>query len=304
VAPPEPVPAGRVGPARGSGPAGVVMTFDYPDFQTPQAHATTISTTGVPLLRMTNTAGSSLADVIGAAADVVIVPQFATNQPGYEVLIDSYMPASSGTLPFLLVNLLWFDSGTGMVAYRRDLVVPAGNAIANTLECYAYGPMHGDTMAVEVVNLDPAVAQTIQYSVNQTSHVYSIDEAKQYAFAATAPNGFVNPKGVLAANVVAATSPTIGAAASAQVLCGLYSGDVVMTVDNSSSGSPVTVLLFDPAGWATGTVNGEVYSLTVASGATLIQPLTLPFTPLVLKLSNTATAGSITPKVLIIGQQH
>ena len=277
---------------------------DYPDWQTPQAHASQIATTGVPLLRFTNNLGFSASTTIAAATTVTLLPSIAINQPGYEVAVTVSMPAGTGTLPFIRLSLQWLDSKSNIQVARRDVVLAAGNAPANALTYYIRGPMHGDRFIIKAVNIDPAVIATIAWTANQTSHVFEHDEAIQNAYAGTAPNGFVNPGGVATANMIAYLSGPIAAGAAEFGLCALYAGDVILNVDGISALQNMKVELFDPSGYITGSVNSPIFGVDVTAGGSLSQQLTFPFSPLTLKVTNLATAGSISPVVAIEGQLH
>jgi hypothetical protein len=281
-----------------------VTVTDYPDFQTPQAHADRIAVTGVPLLRLTTQLVNGAGVVLAGGASTQLLPSVSVNQPGYEIGIQAYMPASSGTLPFVHLALLWWDFATGLFGARRDMVITAGNAAANFQTYYVRGPMHSNMFRVDGINVDPAVAATLTFMVNQTSHVFEQDEARQYSYVGTAPNGFANPAGVPTTNLVAFANPTLAASASSSFLCALYSGDVVLNIDNSTSSAAVTINLQDAAGIASAHVLGNLFKTVVAAGATLSVPLTLPYTPLVLKVTNAATTGSVTANISITGQQH
>lgn len=277
---------------------------DYPDWQTPQAHATQISVTGVPLLRATNTLSKGSGNTLAGGASEQLLVSTSVNQPGYEVGISVSMPAGTGTLPFLALTLYFWDSATGLFADRRDVVVPCGNGPGNAIACYLRGPMHGDMFRVDATNLDPAVTATIQWFANQTSHVYERDEARQFAYAASAPNGFTNPTGVQSTNDVAHASPTVAASSTSTVLCGLFSGDVYLNVYNPSSTVTAVIDVRDPAGYASGAVASRMFNMSVAAQSSLSAAISLPFTPVTISVTNTATIGTVTPSVTLIGQDH
>lgn len=277
---------------------------DYPDWQTPQAHATQIAVTGVPLLRFTNNLGFAASAALVGAANVTLLPSMAINQPGYEVAVTVSMPAGTGTLPFIRLSLQWLDSVSNIQVARRDVVLACGNAPANALTYYIRGPMHGNRFVVKAVNIDPAVTATIAWTANETSHVYEHDEAIQNAYAGTAPNGFTNPAGVATANLVAYTAASIAASGSNTFLCALQAGDVILNVDAIAAANTTKVELFDPAGYITGTANSPIFGVDVAAAGSASIQLTLPFSPLLLKVTNLGTAGSISPVVALEGQLH
>lgn len=277
---------------------------DYPDWQTPQAHATQIANTGVPLLRFTNNLGFSASQTLAGAGNITLLASMAINQPGYEVAVTVSMPTGSGTAPFIRLSLQWLDSVSNIQMARRDVVLACGNAPGNALTYYIRGPMHGNRFLIKAVNLDPAVTATLAWTANETSHVFEHDEAIQNAYAGTAPNGFVNPAGVATANLVAYTAASIAASGSNTFLCALYANDVVLNIDAIAAANTTKVELFDPAGYITGTANSPIFGIDVAAAGSASIPLTLPFSPLLLKVTNLGTAGSISPVVALEGQLH
>lgn len=277
---------------------------DYPDWQTPAAHAAQIAVTGVPLLRLTNNLAFGAAVPVAGGATVNLLAGGSVNQPGYEMTITVSMPAASGTRPFLHLELIWQDSTSSLFGFRRDVVLACGNAAGNVLTYYLHGPMHSDMFNVSVVNLDPAVTATVAFTINATSHVYEEDHATQFAYAAVAPIGYNNPLGTPTTNVVARENASIPVSSSFSVLCALYSGDVILTVDATVQTVATVIALQDPTGLAAGSVNGTVFRTSVAGGATLAQPLALPFAPMNLVVTNGSATVTINPVITIIGQQH
>ncbi len=277
---------------------------DYPDWQTPQAHATQIALTGVPLLRLTNNSGTASLTTLAGGATVTLVPTTTINQPGYEASFVLWFPAGSGTVPFVQLAFIWIDSASGLTVFQRNVVITAGNGPTNPVHTRMWGPVQGDQIQVVAFNLDPAVTATFDWTVNQTSHVFEHDWASQGAYAGTAPIGFTNPLGMPSTNLLVKHSPTIAASGTDKVLCALWLGDAVLNIDNSGSASSVTVQMQDPAGFASGTAGATLWKGVVAAGATLSQPLTLPATPMLLELQNTATAGSITPSEILVAALH
>jgi hypothetical protein len=281
-----------------------VTVADYPDWQTPQAHATQIATTGVPLLRFTNNLGFSASATIVGGATVTLLPSIAINQPGYEVAVTVSMPAGTGTLPFIRLSLQWLDATSNIQVARRDVVMAAGNAAGNALTYYIRGPMHGNRFIIRAVNIDPAVTATIAWTANETSHVFEHDEAIQNAYAGTAPNGYTNPAGVATANLIAYTAASLAASAANIFLCALYAGDVILNIDSISAANATKVELFDPSGYITGAALSPIFGVTVAAAGSASLQLTLPFSPLLLKVTNLGTAGAISPVVALEGQLH
>ena len=276
---------------------------DYPDFQTPQAHATQIAATGVPLLRMTNNLANDFNVTLAGGASMGLLTGAVINQPGYEITIQASMPSGTGTVPFIQVELLWWDGATGLFGARRDVVVTCGNGSSNQLTYYLRGPMCADRFVVNAVNLDPAVTATLTWTISSTSHVYLYHEAVQYAYAGTAPNGFANPLGVPATQLLCKHSPTVAASGTDKVLCALYLGDALLNVDNTGNTVAVTVEMQDPAGLASGTAGATLFKEVVAASSAVSLPVTLPATPVLLEVLNTATVG-VSVSEILLGQKH
>lgn len=278
--------------------------FDFPDWQVPQAHATTIAQTGVPLLRLSqNVKAGGPTTIVGGGNNTLLTAGSFT-QPGYEIAVSASMPAGTGTLPFVVLELLWTDTSSTLNTARRDIVITAGNGPGNAVTSFFNGPCRGNTLKVVATNLDPSVTVTLNWSINQTSHVYEHDQAGQLAYPATAPNGFANPGGVNGTGVIAWVHPTLTAGQTNAFLCALYGGDVFLNIDTFGITSTINVALTDAPGYATGTTAGEYFGDNVAAGTSLPVAMTLPFSPVLLAVSNLGTAGSVAPKVMITAQNH
>lgn len=277
---------------------------DYPDWQTPAAHASQIAVTGVPLLRASNNLHNNTAGTLAGGASMDLLGDTAVNQVGYEVTIEAWMAAGTGTVPFIQIEVYWWDSVSTLFAYRRDVVVPCGNAVGNILRSFLFGPMHSNMFHVIAKNLDPSVTANLKWTINQTSHLFARDEARQWAYAGTAPNGFSNPDGAPSSNLIAHKVASLASGTSTTVLCSLFAGDVVLNVDNSVGGQACTVQLLDPTGLMAGGVNNQLFKASVPANGILEQPLALPYAPVTVKLSNNATTGTITPTMTLTGQEH
>lgn len=280
------------------------VPFDFPDWQVPQAHATTIAQTGVPLLRLSTSKKFNIGTTIAGGGNSTLLSAGAMTQPGYEIGVRCSMPAGTGTLPFVAFTMTWTDSVTGIQTARRDVVCTAGNGAGNAIVSYFNGPCRGNTLKVVATNIDPAVTVTIDWTINQTSHVYEHDQAGQLAYPGTAPNGFNNAGGINGTGVILWEHPTLTASSQQAFLCALYGGDVFISVDTIGISVPVTISLTDAPGYATGSTSGEFFGSSIAGGSTFTLPMTLPFSPVLVTMGNNSTAPSIAPKVAIVAQNH
>lgn len=282
----------------------MTQPFDFPDWQVPQANATKIAATGVPLLRLSTSKKFNLGTTIAGGASSTLLTAGVMTQPGYEIGFHAYLAAGVGTLPFVAVELLWSDDVTNIATARRDIVITAGNGQANQVTSFFNGPCRGNTLQVVAKNLDPAQTVTLDWTINQTSHVYEHDQAGQLAYPATAPNGYTNATGINGTNLILWAHPTLAAGGSQAYLCALYGGDVFLQLDCTGLQTPTVISITDAPGYATGTTAGDIYSNTVAAGSALFVPMTLPFSPVLVTLSNTGTVANQAPKCTLIAQNH
>lgn len=280
------------------------VPFDFPDWQVPQAHATAVAATGVPLLRLSTNKKFNIGTTIAGGANSTLLTAGAMVQPGYEISMRASLPAGVGTLPFVAVELLWTDSVTSLPTARRDIVITAGNGSANRVTSFFNGPCRGNTLQVVASNLDPAQTVTLDWTINQTSHVYEHDQAGQLAYPAVAPNGYTNATGVNGTNLILWAHPVLAAGGNQAYLCALYGGDVFLQVDCTGLQTPTVISITDAPGYATGTTAGDIYSNTLAANGTLFVPMTLPFSPVLVNLANTGTIGGQAPKATLIAQNH
>lgn len=277
---------------------------DYPDWGTPQANASRIAATGVPLLRASTVVKSANGTTIAGGGSNTLLNAGSFTQPGYEITFNASVPAGTGTLPFVAITMVWSNAATLGQTARRDIVITAGNGTGNKVTSFFNGPARGTTLQLTAKNLDPSVTVTLDWTISQTSHVYEHDQAGQLAYPGTAPNGFTNPGGINGTGVIAWVHPTLGAGVTNAFLCALYGGDVFLNIDTFGISSTINVALTDAPGYATGTTAGEYFGDNVSAGTSLPIAMTLPFSPVLLSVTNLGTTGSVAPKVAIVAQNH
>lgn len=280
------------------------MTFDFPDWQTPQAHATTISKTGVPLLRASNNLAGATGLTLPGPSSANLVVGKAVTQPAFEIAVLASMPAGTGTIPFLNLDLEWSDSVGGLTTARRSIMMTAGNGPSAAITSFITGPCRGNFLTATLTNFDPAVTATVNYTINQTSHVYERDQSGQLAFGSPAPNGFTNPTSKPSSGVVAFANPTIAAGASTSFLCALNVGDAMLEVDALGIAAAVKIVFTDPSGNIAGGSGSHLIVEQVSAGTSVVTPVVLPDAPLLMTVTNTGTVGSIAPHIALLSQAH
>lgn len=275
------------------------VTPDSPDWAPHVALADQISATGVPLLRATNNLGTAVSTTVAGGQQVTLVGPVAVTQPGYEICVQVSIPAGTGTLPFIRMTVTWTDSVSGLTLGFRNYYMTSGNGPGNVLTYYVTGPCHGDQVQVFVTNIDPAATATLQWTVNQTSHLYQHDQLIQPGYAATAPQGFTNPAGDPSTGVLMVATPTIAAATTTSRLLAARSGKALLCVDNFTGTNAMWCKLTDPDSLysSQGAVSAPVLSL--AAGAVANTEVTLPYGPMLLQMRNQGASGSISPGIVI-----
>lgn len=264
---------------------------------------------GIPLLRLTNNLGNASNATIAAGVTSTLLTTTTINQPGYEAEFMVSMPASSGTVPFLKLIVVWTDSVSGLTVGQRTFFLTCGNGSTNALSFYIFGPARGNEISMTLTNLDASATATYSWTFNMTSHIYTADKIVQPSFATTAPNGYTNPVGFPNAAVLLNSNPTILASAATSRLLPVYSGRATIMVNNSGS-TTLHAYLTDPVATGSG-LYGNVQSryegfdnTHLASGDTVMQEIFLPYGPLLLTLTNESTTASGTCNVGIIGSDY
>lgn len=144
---------------------------DYPDFQTPQAHATAISVTGVPLLTLAGTLLTAQNFMIAGGGNVSTAALPIT-QLGYEIQLKLQVPAAA-TVPFVDCVMTWTDNtGNNTVAVERWML-PCGSA-ANYIFT-GTGPTKGSQLTLKLINEDPAQTATVNVVILTNSRIYRRD---------------------------------------------------------------------------------------------------------------------------------
>lgn len=280
------------------------VTPDAPDWAPHVATAAQIAATGVPLLRGTNKLGANNNTVVAPSTTVTLMTTVPVGQPSYEGLLALNLPAGQGTIPFSSVIFNWFDSVTTLNIDSEFFILTAGNGSSNVLQYYVRGPCHGDQLTVTITNLDPLVAMTLQWVINQTSHLWNVHKITQPVYATNAPIGWTNPAGTPALNLLVATAPTLAASASTDRLTAAYSGKAVLSLINQTSGAAVLAALRDPGTLYSGNSQQRYAAVELTGPAAATAEVALPNGPLDLQIVNLSTTTAVTPNVALIALDY
>lgn len=144
---------------------------DYPDFATPQAHATAIAATGVPLLSLPGTMLASTAINI-AGGGTQTIANLPITQLGYEIELLLQIP-NTATIPFLDVVLKWTDATGNNTVARERWMLSCGSAV--NYDYIGTGPTKGSILKITLNNQDPAQTITGSLIVLSNSRIYQRD---------------------------------------------------------------------------------------------------------------------------------
>jgi hypothetical protein len=246
---------------------------DYPDWQTPQAHANTIAATGVPLLtKSTNIVNDINRSVPFGGASITIANRVSVTQIGYEIAITALISALAPTLPVLTVDMIWVDSVTSTTVGHETWNIPIGSSGAGSVHI-GTGPTKANQLTVKLSNNDSAQNATVTTVINQNSRVYARDDWRTESFNAI-PNAILplhDQQGNTLADLLTSALPANG---SQTRLLPLYSGRVSIAFSSAvSKAGTLQVTNLDPSVSAAG-----IYLLLAipASNNTTIVTVSLP----------------------------
>lgn len=148
-----------------------MTVVDYPDFATPQANATAISTTGVPLLALAGTLLTSQVFTLtgGQTQNSAVIP---ITQLGYEISLSCQI-GNAATVPFVDAILLWMDPTGNVTIAQEKWILPCQSTGSFTIT--GTGPTKGAQLKLRLVNEDPAVTATVTAVILTNSRVYTRD---------------------------------------------------------------------------------------------------------------------------------
>jgi hypothetical protein len=278
-----------------------VTAADYADYQTPQAHATAIAVTGVPLLtKSTNLINDANHSIPFGGAAVTIANKLAFTQIGYEVAITALISATAPTLPILTVDLIWTDSTSATTVAHETWCLPIGSSGAGSLHI-GIGPTKGNQLTVKLANADSAQNATVTTVVNQNSRVYLRDDWRTEQFNAI-PNATLPLHDQQGNTLLDFLSAPLGALGSVSRLLPLYAGKVTIAYSSavSKTGS-LQLTNLDPAVSSAG-----IYTLLdiPASNRTQLVVVSLPRAVCQLTVADTSNTAGNTLQVMIITDEY
>ena len=238
-----------------------MTVLDYPDFQTPQAHATAISTTGAPLLTLAGTLLTSTVFTL-TGGQSQSTSALTVTQLGYEVRFKLSI-GSTATIPFVDVTLIWTDAAGANIVAQETWMLPCGSG-ANYIVT-GTGPTKGSMLTVTVSNQDPAITATVTVIVLTNSRIYRRD--RWIAGTTVAVPTFIIPGGDPRRSILCVIDGvSVGVGVTISRLLPPYHGDVLIYCEQSGVGAANSTAKFQVA--PTGVLGtGDLWSGSPTGGA-------------------------------------
>lgn len=218
---------------------------DFPDWQSPQAHATAISITGAPLLNLHNDLINQ-AGTIAAGNTILTIPDVGFAQPGWEALVQLEMP-NTATKPYPRVTFIWKDLALGTFIWQDAWHMMAGNILAGNNVYQGRGPTLGNRLGVTIENFDPAQILTYNIQVWQTSQLPARADFRQDDQGGFTQAGAINAVPTITDmvnNIIGAQrSAALGAGNAVTTVLPLFAGRARFAANISSANNLLGVTL-------------------------------------------------------------
>lgn len=273
---------------------------DYPDHQTPAAHATAIYDQRVPLARNTTALGDATNQTLAAGATVQLLHDQVLDQPAFEFIVTAQLPAGALGTPFTVTSFSWVDPATTDQVALRQWICGSGDGQEN--KARLQGVTRAPLLTLSVQNMHASQPLTYDWSLAAISHVPVDDD---YANDGVTPiSGYQMVASAMALGLLAFTGPTIAPGTPQERLTPAVNRRCKIIIDNSGQANALQVIVQDPAPTlalygTTGTV--QFYnSGSVAAGAAIVDEFQMPNGPALLHMINLGATGNISPKVTIM----
>jgi hypothetical protein len=267
-----------------------VSVTDYPDYQTPQAHADTISNTGVPLLSrpavLVNQAGA-----VNSNLAVIVLNKGVVSKIGYEISLTLYAAVTNQCL--VTVTIAWIDSVSGQTVVQEEWDMYAGSgAVGAANVIRGTGPTKGDRLTIQIQQNQPAIPVNYIIVVTENSRIYQRDTWRTWLpFSVT---GFTFIENSDPSNLVLGGNTYAAVAANGSVtrLLPFSSGDIALSFQSTSAAADCIAIIHAVSSMAGGLTMDNVYSgKTDSSGKLYVPKIALPRAQCTLQLVNQNAAA-------------
>lgn len=277
----------------GLGLTAAMTIADFPDWQSPAAHAAQIATAGVPLLTKSQQVLLRNPQTI-AGNSTYNSGNLQVTQPGFECTIVAQVP-NTATIPFLRIRLTWVDSGSASIVGETIWIQPMSQ-VAPGWQCNVRGPSKADLVQVSITNLEPAQTATVVIALLANSRVYTDDLVSNDPLqnsSAVVPGWTLPTLPPLAEVLGMISSQSIGASSQVTWLIPPGSGTKAVLTCNTGASTPSNVRtnLYPVPSAVFGNNPPMVPGLPVAND--FAAEFVMPRAPLSLTIANLATTAII-----------
>ena len=187
---------------------------------------------------------------------------FPVYQTCYELYVASQNALPVGSASFLVVQMDWIDSASGLNLTRRKFkIVPGVNGTDHTVKIA--GPVHADTVKISYSILSDSIhAITVVWRLFGTSRPYSRDVVRTTIMST---DGFTSSGAIPETGVLMNASPTVNAGLNAVRILPLYNGRVHIAGLTSSGVGDYQLSILEAFTSAPLMANDQVVALTNTS---------------------------------------
>lgn len=204
---------------------------DYPDYQTPQANATAIAGTGVPLLTLANALIDETAVSVSSGSPVSYPAsgEQSVTQIGYEGQL--ILDGGGSSLTVLEVELAWFNNGI-QVCVETFYLMPPTTAYVH--EVQFSGPTKGNGLIATLSCVEGTLVSVGTFIMLQNSRVYTKSIWQTTYFEGTFPNGDSAIAADPANGIIAAASVSVPAGTTNTYVLPFYNGRYQIEANSGS----------------------------------------------------------------------
>jgi hypothetical protein len=214
---------------------------DYPDWQTPQANADHIASTGAPLNALSRKLANNTNNI--AVAGSTVVGTFTVTSICYELFVS--VQNNGGNPGFLIVHMDWTDSATSLILLTRKFKIIAG-ATGSPHTVKISGPVHADTVTVTLESeSDSTSVMAVQWQMIGTSRLYTRDTFRSVA---THAGGFTLAGAKPEYGILINCSPSVAAGVTQLFALPCYSGRVFVAGHTTTGTSNMLVEINESVG--------------------------------------------------------
>lgn len=268
---------------------------DYPDYGTPDQHALSIFTQGVPLYGKPQVLVSQVNQTLAAGGGGQRFPAsgfFSVPQTGYEILLSGQSQAGS-TSPFLKFRIQWVDAASGQPVGDEEWIIPLPSS--GPYGIVLTGLAKGDEAFIVIQNAD-SVTQTYTLIFRNNSLVYPRDQMRPMfnLGGATVPGFTLLPDIDMPQGLYGMGSVSAAANSTQTYLVGTYNGLLqIKSHFNSGSSGFIQMTPIDPFV----TVPNGIFKQNVASPQDVMYTVYAPRCPVTFEVHCThatvALAGDV-----------